>query len=95
MITRKADGGSDIPAHTYQLSFEPNKEWSEFYASAKEIHQYWKNVAKKYNCDQYFRLGRRVIEARWDAAQSLWLLKASSPCSEGLSLSERHPNTRI
>ncbi len=82
---------SDIPAHTYQLSFEPNKEWSQFYASAKEIHQYWKNVVKKYNCDQYFRLDKKVVEARWIASQAIWMLKVGTLWSEGHS--ENRPNT--
>jgi cation diffusion facilitator CzcD-associated flavoprotein CzcO len=76
-ITAKAYNCSDIPAHTYQLSFEPNKKWSHFYASAKEIHQYWKSVVKKYDCMQYIKLGKRVIEARWDADKSKWGLKVN------------------
>ena len=82
--TGKADRGSDIPAHTYQLTFEPNKEWTQFYASAKEIHQYWKSVVKKYDCMRYIKLGKRVIEARWDAAQSKWVLEVSFPIPQTL-----------
>ena len=73
----KVDPDSDIPAHTYQLTFDPNKEWTQFYASAKEIHRYWKNIAEKYNCMQYIKLGRRVLESRWELSQSKWIVKAS------------------
>ncbi|KAL1970195.1 hypothetical protein VTN77DRAFT_5355 [Rasamsonia byssochlamydoides] len=65
----------DIPAHTYQATFEPNPEWSQFYASAKEIHQYWKKVAHKYGCMKYIKLNQRVVEARWDEDKAKWLLQ--------------------
>lgn len=52
---------TDIPAHTYQATFEPNKEWSEFYASAPEIHRYWKRVADKFGCGKYIKLKQQVV----------------------------------
>ncbi|KAJ5825359.1 hypothetical protein N7474_002497 [Penicillium riverlandense] len=65
----------DIPAHTYQATFEPNKEWSQFYASAPEIHRYWKRVALKYGCLKYMKLKQKVSEAIWDDGLSKWCLK--------------------
>ncbi|RAL16150.1 flavin-containing monooxygenase [Aspergillus homomorphus CBS 101889] len=65
----------DIPAHTYQASFEPNKEWSTFYAAAPEIHRYWKRVAEKYGCLEHIKLKQQVIEATWDDASSEWKLQ--------------------
>jgi len=67
----------DIPAHTYQATFEPNHSWSRFYASASEIHQYWKRVAMKYGCMKYIKLQQKVIEARWNEGSSQWDLKVS------------------
>jgi cation diffusion facilitator CzcD-associated flavoprotein CzcO len=71
----------DIPAHTYQATFEPNHEWSQFYASAKEIHRYWKRVVEKYNCMKYIKLKQKIIEAKWDAEVSKWELKVCCPGS--------------
>ncbi|KAF4185574.1 hypothetical protein CNMCM7927_006518 [Aspergillus lentulus] len=65
----------DIPAHTYQATFEPNKEWSTFYAAAPEIHAYWKRVAEKYGCMKYVKLKQGVVEAVWDDSKSKWQLK--------------------
>lgn len=65
----------DIPAHTYQATFEPNKEWSTFYASAPEIHRYWKRVADKYGCMKYIKLKQQVSEAAWDEQDSKWRLQ--------------------
>lgn len=68
----------DIPAHTYQATFEPNKAWSQFYASAKEIHQYWKGVVQKYGCMRYIKLKQRTVEAVWDENNSKWNLKVGT-----------------
>ncbi|KAJ5657541.1 uncharacterized protein N7484_001190 [Penicillium longicatenatum] len=65
----------DIPSHTYQASFEPNKEWSAFYAPAPEIHQYWKHVVHKYGCRRYMKLKQRVLGASWDENDAKWRLE--------------------
>ncbi|KAJ5282932.1 hypothetical protein N7505_000912 [Penicillium chrysogenum] len=65
----------DIPAHTYQATFEPNKEWSTFYAKAEEIHQYWKHVAEKYGCMEHIKLRQQISEAVWNEEQSKWNLR--------------------
>ncbi|KAJ5242026.1 uncharacterized protein N7469_000353 [Penicillium citrinum] len=65
----------DIPAHTYQATFEPNKEWSTFYASAPEIHRYWKHVVDKYGCMDYIKLRQEVTSATWDEKSSKWKLE--------------------
>jgi hypothetical protein len=65
----------DIPAHVYQLSFESNPEWSQFYASGPEILKYWKRVVEKYNLRKYMKLGHRAVEARWNEEQKKWHVK--------------------
>ncbi|KAL3460586.1 hypothetical protein BJX64DRAFT_262573 [Aspergillus heterothallicus] len=65
----------DIPAHTYQATFEPNKEWSTFYAAAPEIHKYWKRVSTKYGCEQHIKFKHQVVGATWDAAACKWTLQ--------------------
>ncbi|CAP99567.1 Pc22g22790 [Penicillium rubens Wisconsin 54-1255] len=65
----------DIPAHTYQATFEPNKEWSTFYAKGEEIHQYWKHVAGKYGCMEHIKLRQQISEAVWNEEQSKWNLR--------------------
>ncbi|KAJ5729799.1 uncharacterized protein N7483_004307 [Penicillium malachiteum] len=64
----------DIPANTYQASFEPNKEWSSFYAPAAEIHQYWKRVVEKYGCMEHIKLQQQVTSAAWNERSSKWQL---------------------
>jgi cation diffusion facilitator CzcD-associated flavoprotein CzcO len=48
----------DIPAHSYQLSFESSLAWTQFYAGAPEILKYWQRVADKYNIRKYMKFGQ-------------------------------------
>ncbi|EYE97013.1 flavin-containing monooxygenase [Aspergillus ruber CBS 135680] len=74
----------DIPAHTYQATFEPNKEWSTFYAAAPEIYQYWKRVANKYGCGEYIKFKQQVIQAVWDETKSKWQLQVQDGDSDSV-----------
>lgn len=69
---------SDIPAHTYQATFEPNKEWSSFYATSPEIHRYWKRIVDKYGCMKYIKLKQQVEGATWDEENSKWHVQVST-----------------
>lgn len=62
----------DIPAHSYQLSFESSLAWSQFYAGAPEILKYWQRVADKYGIRKYMKFGHKCVEARWDEPTSKW-----------------------
>jgi cation diffusion facilitator CzcD-associated flavoprotein CzcO len=54
------------PAHAYTYPFEPNAEWSSFYAGAPEILQYFQNFAKKYDLNKYIKFNSSVKEAVWN-----------------------------
>ncbi|KAK9450521.1 uncharacterized protein V1518DRAFT_414073 [Limtongia smithiae] len=62
----------DIPAHSYQLTFEPNPNWSQFYASGHEIFEYWKGVCHKYGVDKYIKLNHKILSARYDEPSAKW-----------------------
>jgi len=65
----------DIPSHAYQLSFESSTNWTQFYAGAPEILEYWKKVADKYGVRKHVRLQHKCLEARWDESRSKWTVK--------------------
>jgi len=65
----------DIPAHSYQLSFESYLGWSKFYADAPEILGYWRRVAEKYGVQKYVKFGHQCVEARWNEETSKWHVK--------------------
>ena len=53
------------PAHAYTYSFEPNPNWSSFYAYAPEIRQYFEDFAQKHKLMPYVKLNSRILSARW------------------------------
>lgn len=61
----------DIPAHAYTYSFEPNPDWSTFYAYGPEIKGYFERFADKYDLRKYIKLKSRVISAVWDEQQGI------------------------
>ncbi|KAL4947586.1 hypothetical protein BDW69DRAFT_204246 [Aspergillus filifer] len=65
----------DIPSHNYQFTWEPNPEWSTFYARAPEILEYFRNVARKYELYRYIKLSHRVIAAKWNEPEGIWELR--------------------
>ncbi|PWN92577.1 FAD/NAD(P)-binding domain-containing protein [Acaromyces ingoldii] len=67
----------DIPAHCYQLSFEPNPNWSSFYAPAREIGAYWKGVALKYGLDGHTQFNKMVSHSKWDENAGEWIVEVT------------------
>ncbi|KAF5560695.1 sterigmatocystin biosynthesis monooxygenase stcW [Fusarium napiforme] len=62
----------DVPAPIYTYSFEPNTEWSRYYANSAEIYEYFIRFAKKYDLEKYAQLRTTVISATWDDAEGKW-----------------------
>ncbi|EXJ60491.1 hypothetical protein A1O7_04644 [Cladophialophora yegresii CBS 114405] len=65
----------DVPAHAYTFLFEPNPNWSKFYADQPEIHAYIKATVAKYNLDKYVTLKSKVLETVWDDDAGKWKIK--------------------
>ncbi|KAJ5820942.1 uncharacterized protein N7525_010226 [Penicillium rubens] len=65
----------DIPAHVYTFPFEPNPNWSSFYAEGAEIWQYIKQTSIKYGLEERVQLNSKVVEAVWDEKVSRWKVK--------------------
>ncbi|KAK2770186.1 hypothetical protein FQN53_005696 [Emmonsiellopsis sp. PD_33] len=55
----------DVPAHIYTYTFEPNPNWSSYYAYAPEILQYFKGFCEKHDLQKYVKLEHKVLSARW------------------------------
>lgn len=45
--------------------FDPNPDWSHFYASGQEIQDYLIKTMKKWNLDRDLQLNTRLKEAYW------------------------------
>ena len=55
----------DVPSHLYSFSFEPYAEWSKLYAPGREIHDYIKHCAKKYDLYRHLVFGSAVRGVKW------------------------------
>jgi 4-hydroxyacetophenone monooxygenase len=70
--------GVDTPNHFYSYAFEPNHDWSHFFAKRDELWNYFERVADKYELRKHIRLGTEVVDARYDEANAAWRLTAQS-----------------
>ncbi|KAI9870993.1 MAG: hypothetical protein M1830_003547, partial [Pleopsidium flavum] len=65
----------DIPSHNYQFTWEPNPDWTNFYSASREIFNYFKGVADKYELYRYIKLSHMVTGATWDEEEGIWKLR--------------------
>lgn len=63
------------PAHVYTYSFEPNPNWSTFYAYSPEIREYFVNFANKHNLMPNVRLNSRITSVIWDDQKGIYSVK--------------------
>ncbi|KAK8858795.1 hypothetical protein IAR55_003025 [Kwoniella newhampshirensis] len=77
----------DIPSINYQMSWSPNPYWKEFYATATEIHEYYRGLVEKYNLSRYFKLHHEVVHAQWLPEVNQWELNIRS--DDGAEFTDR------
>ncbi len=65
----------DVPAHMYTYSFEPNPNWSHFFAHGDEIQEYFEHVANKYDVNRSIRFNEAVTDARYKDGK--WIVRSS------------------
>jgi cation diffusion facilitator CzcD-associated flavoprotein CzcO len=68
----------DIPAFSYQFSFERRTSWSRVYAPGRELLAYAQHCADKYDVRRHVRFGTRIVAAAFDDADHLWRLQTSA-----------------
>ncbi|KAK4900271.1 hypothetical protein LTR27_002495 [Elasticomyces elasticus] len=68
----------DVPAHIYTFPFEPNPEFSAFYASGKEILEYFKRTVAKYDLARDVKCGHRVQRAEFSEEEGRWKLEVGT-----------------
>lgn len=52
--------------------FDPNPDWTRFYSSGAEIHQYIVKTAKKWHLDRDVQLNTKVVRAEWVESKGMW-----------------------
>jgi len=66
----------DVPSHMYTYSFEPNPDWSHYFAHGDEIQQYFEKVSKKYDVVKYIHFNEAVTEAHYSNCK--WSISTSA-----------------
>ncbi len=68
--------GVDTPNHFYSYSFEPNHNWSHFFAKRDELWQYFEGVADKHDLRRRSHFGTEVTSCVFDEASQRWAVSA-------------------
>lgn len=62
----------DIPSHLYTFTFDPNPEWSHYFAYGDEIQRYFEGFADRFGSRKYMKLNTKVVECRWNDGRGVW-----------------------
>ena len=62
----------DVPSPLYSYSFELNPDWSRLFAPQREIWDYLRNCARKYQLDEHITYGAAVERMDWDDRARRW-----------------------
>ncbi|KAF4918388.1 FAD-binding monooxygenase moxY [Colletotrichum viniferum] len=62
----------DIPSHNYQFTWEPNRDWTQYYSEWDEILGYFRGIAQKYELYKYIKLSHKLTSASWDEESGVW-----------------------
>lgn len=69
--------GVDTPSYLYALSFDPNPDWTRYFAPQPELATYWHSLADKHGVLPRVRFGTRVGAVDFDEASTTWELSLS------------------
>jgi 4-hydroxyacetophenone monooxygenase len=64
--------GVDTPNHFYSYSFEPNNDWSHFFAKREELWRYFEDIARKHSLRARTRFNHDVVSATYHEDEGRW-----------------------
>ena len=64
----------DVPSHSYQFSWRPKKDWSNFFSAAEEIGEYLCKVCDEEGMRDSIKTSHQVISAQWNEDDGQWAL---------------------
>ncbi|HZP30245.1 MAG TPA: NAD(P)/FAD-dependent oxidoreductase, partial [Acidimicrobiia bacterium] len=68
----------DVGNHFYCYSFEPSDHWTEFFAQAPELRQYFVDVMRKHDVERHVRWETEVVRCEWDEPSATWAVTVRS-----------------
>ena len=67
--------GCDIPAHVYSFSFAPKWDWRRKYAEQRDILDYFRECADRFEVRGNIEFGTSVMDAHFDEEQGVWQIR--------------------
>jgi 4-hydroxyacetophenone monooxygenase len=62
----------DVANHFYCYSFEPNNDWTHFFAEQFELQAYFTHVMDKHGLARHVRWNTEVVAAEWSDHDGMW-----------------------
>lgn len=69
----------DTPSFLYALSFDPNPDWSRYFAPQKELAGYWQSLAERLGVKRHIRFGVEARTAAYDERNATWTVTTTGP----------------
>jgi 4-hydroxyacetophenone monooxygenase len=68
----------DVANHFYCYSFEPNNDWTHFFAEQDELQDYFCQVMDKHDLAERVRWQTEVVAAEWNDDDGVWCVSLRS-----------------
>ncbi|MCB2062046.1 MAG: NAD(P)/FAD-dependent oxidoreductase [Novosphingobium sp.] len=78
-INRYPDVRVDTISLTYELSFEKDWRWKEYFGRGEEVRTYINHVSRKFGVFANTRFNHALAKATFDEAKGKWLLDVDTP----------------
>jgi 4-hydroxyacetophenone monooxygenase len=62
----------DVANHFYCYSFEPNNDWTHFFAEQSELQDYFTQVIDKHGLTEHVRWQTEALSAEWNDDDGVW-----------------------
>lgn len=64
----------DVPSHSYQFSWRPKKDWTNFHSTADEIGEYLCKICDEEGMRDSIKTSHEVLSAKWNEGEGEWEL---------------------
>ena len=85
----------DVANHFYCYSFEPNNDWTHFFAEQHELQDYFTRVIKKHALAEQIRWKTEVLAAEWNDRDGNWSVSLRSADGQTSTLTARAVITAV
>ena len=79
----------DVANHFYCYSFEPNNDWTHFFAEQYELQDYFTRVMGKHDLAGHVRWNTEVLAAEWHDDDGMWSVAVRSADGQTSTLGAR------